>query len=168
MSFPCAMTLHNTPDGPRISRTPVKEIESLYASEHKLVNVAIKPGENPLAGIAGDLFDIEAEIELGDAEEVGITARGESIAYRAKDKKLAALGAAAEMEPAHGRVKLRVLVDRTSIESFGNDGRVSLTSCFVPRADEKGLAVFAKGGNARIVSLTVHELRSAWARSDAK
>ncbi|MDB5171593.1 MAG: hypothetical protein JWN51_366, partial [Phycisphaerales bacterium] len=168
MSFPCAMTLHNTPDGPRIFRTPVKEIESLYAKEHKLADVAIKPGENPLAGIPGDLFDIEAEIELGDAQEVGISARGESIAYLVKEKKLGALGAAAELEPTHGRVKLRVLVDRTSIESFGNDGCVSLTSCFVPRADEKGMGVFAKGGNARIVSLTVHEMRSAWARSDAK
>ncbi|MDB5292517.1 MAG: sacC [Phycisphaerales bacterium] len=165
MSFPCVMTLRNTPDGPRLFRMPVKEIESLYAKEHKLVDVAIKPGDNPLAEFSGDLFDIEAEIEVGDAQEVGITARGESITYLTKEKKLSALGAAADLEPINGRMKLRVLIDRTSIEVFGNDGRVSLTSCFVPRADEKGLGVFVKGGNARIVSLTVHELRSAWPKS---
>ncbi|HWE95906.1 MAG TPA: glycoside hydrolase family 32 protein [Tepidisphaeraceae bacterium] len=162
MSFPCAMTLRNTPDGPRVFRLPVKEIESLYAKEHKLADVAIGPGANPLAAITGDCFDIEAEIELGDAQEVGITARGESVGYLVKEKRLTALGASAELEPANGRVKLRVLVDRTSIEAFGNDGRVSLTSCFLPKADDKGLGVFAKGGKAKIVSLMVHELRSAW------
>jgi hypothetical protein len=44
----------------------------------------------------------------------------------------------------------------------GNDGRVSMTSCFLPKPEEKSLEIYAAGGAARIVSLKVYELRSAW------
>ena len=38
MSYPCAMTLHETPEGLRIFRQPVKEIASLYGKEVRLNN----------------------------------------------------------------------------------------------------------------------------------
>jgi sucrose-6-phosphate hydrolase SacC (GH32 family) len=53
-------------------------------------------------------------------------------------------------------------VDRTSIETFAGDGRVSLTSWFLPKPGDKGLSIFAKGGTAHVRSLTVYELKSAW------
>ena len=53
-------------------------------------------------------------------------------------------------------------MDRTSLEVFASDGRVSMTSCFLPKAEERSLEVYAAGGAARIVSLKVYELRPAW------
>lgn len=161
MSIPCAMTLVRTPEGPRVFRMPVKEIEVLRVKEHKWADQALKPGENPLAGVKSDLLDIIAEFEPGDAREFGLRFRGEAIAYAVADKRISALTCAAPLEPEKGRVRLRVLIDRTSIEVFGNDGRVSLTSCFLPRG-KAPLEAYADGGTARIVSLAVHELRSAW------
>ena len=161
LSFPVEMKLKSTSDGPRIFLTPVKEVESLHGKSHEWNDVALKPGENPLSDLKGELFDIRAEFELGDAEEVGFTIRGQPIVYSARNKKLSALGDA-PLEPEEGRIKLHLLVDRTSIETYANDGRVSLTSCFVPPQENKTLEVFARGGPARIVSLKVHELKSAW------
>jgi sucrose-6-phosphate hydrolase SacC (GH32 family) len=80
------------------------------------------------------------------------------------DKRLTCLGRAATLAPVGGRVKLQVLLDRTSIEVFGNDGCVSMTSCFLPRADTKPLALQTTGGPVKIVSLKVYELRSAWGK----
>ena len=37
-----------------------------------------------------------------------------------------------------------------------------MTSCFLPKAEERSLEVYAAGGAARIVSLKAYELRSAW------
>ncbi len=165
MSFPCAMTLRTTPEGPRLFRWPVKEISRLYSRDHRdpqIANRLLKPGENPLEKTEGDLWDIQAEFEVKDAEEVGFKVRGEAITYSVKDKKLRCLGKEAPLEPENGRIKIRVLVDRTTLEVFGNEGRVSLTSCFLPRARDKGLEVFAHGGTTQIVSLTAHKLRSAW------
>ena len=164
MSFPCVLTLNKDPaEGIRMCRMPVREIETLYAKEHKWEGAALKPGENPLAGLSGDLFDICAELELGDAAEVGLKVRGEAVAYNVKDRKLSCLGKSAALDPAPGnRLALRVLVDRTSLEVFGNDGRVSMTSCFLPKPEERSLEIYAAGGAARIVSLKVYELRPAW------
>jgi hypothetical protein len=37
-----------------------------------------------------------------------------------------------------------------------------MTSCFLPKPQERSLEVYAAGGAARIISLKVYELRSAW------
>jgi sucrose-6-phosphate hydrolase SacC (GH32 family) len=74
------------------------------------------------------------------------------------------LGKTVRLEPIDGKVKLQVLVDRSSIEVFGPDGRFSMSSCFLPPPDNKKLALTAKGGTARVKSLDVWELKSAWPR----
>jgi levanase/fructan beta-fructosidase len=61
-----------------------------------------------------------------------------------------------------GRIqKVELLVDRTSIEVFVNNGEVSSTRYVLPRGN--GLSVKAEGGPANIKSLTLHRLDSAWA-----
>jgi levanase/fructan beta-fructosidase len=73
-----------------------------------------------------------------------------------------ALGREGALAPENGRIKLHILVDRTSVEVFGNDGRLSMSSCFLPRAENQNLGVFSVGGTARIVALRVYSLKSAW------
>ena len=41
-------------------------------------------------------------------------------------------------------MKLRVLVDRPSIEVFGTDGRISMSSCFLPPPGDKKISLTAK------------------------
>jgi sucrose-6-phosphate hydrolase SacC (GH32 family) len=168
MSFPCELELRSTRNGARLFRTPVKEIETLHGDVKEWSDLTLKPGDNPLAGLAGDLFDIRAEIEPGDAQAFGFKCRGEPVTVALKERKLTCLGAAADLEPVKGRVQLQVLVDRTSLEVFGNDGRVSLTSCFLPKADNRSLEVFATGGAVKVVSLRVYPLRSAWPKAKGK
>ena len=64
-----------------------------------------------------------------------------------KEKKLTALGDA-PLILADRHLRLRVLVDRTSIETFADGGRVSLTSCFLPNENEKGLSSVCQRGNS--------------------
>jgi sucrose-6-phosphate hydrolase SacC (GH32 family) len=116
----------------------------------------------PLAGPKGELMEIHADIELNDAAEVGLVVRGERITYDVAAKRLTALGEAPLSPPPDGRLRLVLLVDRTSIETFADDGRVSLTGCFLPKPDETGVALFAKGGTPRVRSLVVYDLKSAW------
>jgi len=140
----------------------VREIETLRETECAFRNEMLEPGKNLLVGISGDLFDISAEIEIKDASGIEIKALGETIGYSAEDGKLTCLGRTADLSPVDGRIKLRLLVDRTSIEVFGNDGKVCMTSCFLPTAERSGLSLEARGGPARVLSLRVYKLRSAW------
>ena len=162
MSFPCELNLHRTPDGLRLFRRPVKEIATLYGQQKQWHDVTLKPGDNPTHELSGDLWDIEATFETGDADAVGLRVRGEDIRYDAKAQTVTALGKTAPLKPDGNRVTLRVLADRASLEVFGNGGDVSLTSCFLPRQKEQGIDVYAEGGTAKLVSLTAHALHSAW------
>jgi sucrose-6-phosphate hydrolase SacC (GH32 family) len=161
MSFPAELRLYSTFGGPLLFRTPIKEIEVLHGREHRWSDLALKPGDDPLAGITGDLFDIRADIDPGDATEVNLIVRGEPISYQVNSGKLSALGETT-LPSKDGGLQLTVLVDRTSLETFADGGRVSFTSCFLPDEKNRSLSLIAKGGTAHVKSLAVYELKSAW------
>jgi fructan beta-fructosidase len=162
MSFPCELQLHSTPSGPRLTKLPVREVESLHGPGCRWRDLPLRPGANALQALWGDQWHIRAEIGVGDAAQVGFRIRGEAAVYDAKEKTLSCLGRGAPMAPESGRIRIEILVDRASIEVFGNGGKVALTSCFVPSAGNDGLEVFATGASARLVSMEAYPVRSVW------
>ena len=73
MTIPLELKLTATPDGPRLTWTPVKELESLRAKTHELAPLTLKPDSaNPLAGVRAELVELRAEFEPGDASEVSL------------------------------------------------------------------------------------------------
>lgn len=56
------------------------------------------------------------------------------------------------------RVKLRALVDSSSVELFGGDGTAAITSLVFPDPSATGLSFSTDGGNARLVFAKVHQL----------
>jgi len=64
------------------------------------------------------------------------------------------------------RVKMQILVDRSLIEAFYDDGRAYLSASFYPDKAKQDLEIFSSGGNTRLISLDVYELKSAWDRAD--
>ncbi len=168
MSFPCELTLQSSTNGPTLCRTPVREIERLYGTRHEYPHLVLRPGENPLADVREKLLDLTAEIALDQAAEIGFIAGGGPVRYRVAGRKLSCLNKSAELEPVDGRIKLRLLVDRTSIEIFANDGRVTMSFCFLPKPAEPIIGLYAKGGPARVLSMEINELSSAWAAAPAR
>ncbi|MDB5328689.1 MAG: sacC, partial [Phycisphaerales bacterium] len=161
MSFPAELQLKTTADGPRLFKQPIKEIETLHGKPSEWTDLKLNPGENPLAGLKGDCFHIKAEIEPGNATTVGFKIRGQQVVYRVADRKLESLGTA-PLDLQNGRITLEILVDRTTIETFGNGGRVALSSVYLTKPEDQQLEVFADGGTAKIVSLSVFPVQSAW------
>jgi len=171
MLFPCELTLRTTEEGMRMFAVPVKEIAALHGKKHVLKPQIVKPEENPLAEIKGELFDIRAEFEVPVAAtaagapqpaEFGLTIRGVPVVYDVGKQALSCQGKTAPLKPAEGKIRLQVLVDRTTIEIFGNDGRVYMPIGTVAKDDDKSLGVFTKGGNVKIGALEVCEVRSIW------
>lgn len=164
MTVPRVLTLRTTSEGIRLFIEPVKEVETLRAKEHTWENVALGEKPRSLEQAAGDLFDIDATFEPGSAAKIGVDVRGHKIEYAVKEAQLTALGKSAALAPEDGVIRLRILVDRTSLEVFANGGRVQMAGCFLPAADNTALAVYADGGSARLTSLKVWELKSVWQR----
>ena len=57
---------------------------------------------------------------------------------------------------------MQLLVDRTSIEIFINDGMYYMSMGSIPDDNNKSLKVYAEDGDAKIISLEVNELNSIW------
>ena len=85
---------------------------------------------------------------------------GQAVAWA--QNRLSCLGCSASLSPVEGVVTLRILLDRTSLEVFANNGQVSMTSCLVPTEQNTPLELYAKGAAVHVESLTVYKLRSAW------
>jgi sucrose-6-phosphate hydrolase SacC (GH32 family) len=163
MTFPVALTLHTTEDGLRMFANPVKEIEKLYTKKHNWTKKAIAAGSvESVPGIEGELFDIDAVLSVGEAEELGLSIRGEELIYNVKEEKLLFGEQSAPLKTEDGRIRLRCIVDRTSIEIFANGGRIYMPCKFRPDDDEKTIAVFARGGAAEATSIKLRELESIW------
>lgn len=149
----------------RLLATPIREIEALRGAPRTWRNMVLKPGDNPLAGVSGDTWDIAAEIDPGTAREVGFKLRGRSVAYTSNEKgrnnNLASGGKTAPLPLSNGRLKLRILLDRSSIEIFGNDGELAMPFCFIPDA-HAGLELYANGGEAKVVLLNLYPMKSIW------
>jgi sucrose-6-phosphate hydrolase SacC (GH32 family) len=65
--------------------------------------------------------------------------------------------------PQNGRIKLHVLVDRSSVEVFANDGARVLTHRIFPDSASDGVELFTEGGTAQLTRLDAWSLRSIWA-----
>ncbi|MBA7636941.1 Levanase [subsurface metagenome] len=162
MSIPCELTLRKFPKGIRLCRLPVREIAKLRGRQYSWRDTALKPGKNPLSGISAELFEIQAEIDLGSASWFGFRLRGVRLVYNVKEGTLRCKRNKAKLAAVDGRIKLHILVDRTSIEVFANDGRVSLFVCSPLDVDNNSVKVFARGGQAKIQNLNLWKLKSIW------
>ena len=69
-----------------------------------------------------------------------------------------------DLSTVNGSIRLRLLVDRTSIDIFGNDGSLYMPMGVIVPRDNLSLEVSAKGGDAKINLLEVHRLKSSWKR----
>ena len=156
LTFPCDLKLHAQAGGLRIFRKPAPEIERLHSQEHTWKDLSLAPGAAKPIEVSGDLFHILAQVELPPGSALTFRLRGASVTVT--DRSVACLSKPAPV--ASGVKTLEILVDRTSIETFANDGETSVSACFLP--SENRLAVECAQGPVTIRSLTVYELKSMY------
>jgi fructan beta-fructosidase len=162
MNFPVELTLRTTKEGPRIFTNPVKEIESLRLKSQAVKAQPLRSGDNPLSKINGELLEIDAELATGAATEIHLNVRGISVVYDAKEQALKCQGSKAPLKPVDGKIRLRLLVDRASIEIFANHGRVYMPIGVILDESNRSLGLAVNGGDANLNLLTITELKSAW------
>jgi levanase len=61
-----------------------------------------------------------------------------------------------------GTLNLRILIDKSIVEVFAEDGERVLTDLVYPATSSDGIKVFAEGGSASLDALTVYRMRSTW------
>ncbi len=192
-SIPRTVTLTRTTEGIRLVQQPVIELQQLRGTRHSLDAQVVAPGSTSLAsrGIAGRALEIDATFAVdtgapGTAREFGLEVRtgggektvigidataGQLFVDRTRSGQTSfhkEFGGrqTAPLPVEHGRVRLRIFVDWSSVEVFGGDGRVVITDQIFPAPASDGVALYATGGPAHLVSLDAWPLASAWATAE--
>ncbi len=156
VSFPCELTLRSTKEGLRIFRKPISEIETLHRNPDIWTNRNLREGETLPLEPSGQLFHIKGKIKISEGAKLVWNIRGERVVITSKT-----MASGTSPVPVMEEIRsIEMLVDRTSIETFVNDGELSSTRFVLPR--ENGISVRAEGGTASIESLAVYPLDSAW------
>ena len=164
MAFPTELSLRTTPAGIRLCAVPVREIAGLHDQVTRIPAGAITQGDDPLAKLSGELLDVRGSFVLPEGGSLALTLRGVAITYDAAKRELACAGRKAPLTLTDGRLDLHVLVDRTSVEIYADNGLVYLPLPEKPAATDRSLHLTA-GAGTRIVSLDVATLRSAWEKA---
>lgn len=170
MTFPCELSLKKFIEGVRLIRKPVKEIELLHQKGEVYENKNLIPGidKNLTRGIKGDCLHIIGSFKVKTTDSFGFLVRidkkqtGTEIMYNTAAKTLTCLGKSAVVEPVDGVVKLEILLDRSSIEIFANNGEVVMSSCFSPVENAFGLTLYNTGGELFVEKLEVYPMKSIW------
>lgn len=160
--FPVTLTLRATDEGLRLFAEPVREIETLHEKTWRWRNRTVDPGDNPLEAISGELFHIEARLNVSAAQRCGLNIRGVPVVYDVRNRKITCQGKSAPLKPEDGVITLELLVDRTSIEIFANHGRVYMPMGVHLVDKPMTLELFTEEGKLGIESLRVHKLQSIW------
>jgi fructan beta-fructosidase len=183
-SLPRELALKRYADGLRLVQSPIREAVKLRERQlFKIEDVPITKAREALQrqNVHGTTIEIEAEFAPGRAKEIGMRLRkgaGEEtiLGFASATKEVFVdrsksgvinfspdfSGRQQARERESARVKLPVLVDRSSLEIFGNDGEVVLTDRIYPSLGSAGFELYSNGSGGGVVSLSIWQLSSVW------
>jgi fructan beta-fructosidase len=181
-TLPRELSLVETPNGIRLVQQPITAFEQLRELIGTWENINLT-GTLPLEDLNGRTLEIVAEFEIGSAERLGIVvhssedADGTRVMYNSRLSQLLVsradrvdgflidgltpvFGAPFEIES--DLLRLRIIVDESSVEVFANDGSVVMTSQTFTDPSANGISLFAENGEATLRRLEVYRLPSIW------
>ena len=153
-TLPCELTLRTTPDGIRLRRESVKELEALRVGSNQA---------DSLANFRSELIELRAEIDPKQGTMVEFNLRGAKISYDPKEQVIIVNDHRAPAPLVNGKQKLVIFVDRTMLEVFASDGLTYVPMPFIPNPQDQSVVVNVHdGGIATKIILQVYKLRSSW------
>lgn len=151
----------------RLVSQPIEALNQLTTSTDSFEQIEVN-GFHTLQA-SGDAYQLDADISWSDIRNVGLRLRespdknrhvdvgvfvegGYSYVNRAftghPDKSQTYLESRAPFDVSKKNVHLKILVDKTSIEVFVDDGTIVYSSEIFPEINDKGITLFSEGGTA--------------------
>ena len=186
MTVPRSLTLNRTPAGLRLFSTPVRELrllrgETVTMREQRLDEsttlrvpsgrtAAMSEVDLEFVASSGSRLDVALELsnDAGDVYRVGYDARAQRY-YSDRTALPKGFSPKFGSEVHHAPrlstdsvVRMHVLVDRASVELFGDGGATALTDIVFPSRDFTTMKLVVTGGATTLRYATVSSIRSIW------
>jgi len=181
MTAPRKLQLRQTADGLRLFQMPADAIESLRSSHFTWDGQSVADLNRALGEHAkGSSLELQIVMSPGQASEIGwkVFSGGGSyttVGYRNGDlfmdrnhsgltdfSPTFPLRTAVPVDTGGKPVELTILLDRSTVEVFGQSGQVALTNLVYPPAGAQGVEFYSIGGRPGPVRVDVWQLRSGW------
>jgi sucrose-6-phosphate hydrolase SacC (GH32 family) len=178
LTLPCELQLHQTPEGPRLRRAPIKELQALrertweigamphtVIDENKTVPASMtleKEMPNLLADVHGELLEIHADFQPSPDSEVTFTVRGVPVHYSAAKQEISANDIHASAPLQNGQQHMVIFTDRTYFTIFASDGLSYIPIPVIAKPDNLDVAINVHGGPLRVQKLQASQLKSIW------
>jgi fructan beta-fructosidase len=123
------------------------------------------PGTNILRSLLGDkldAFDLDITVKPFKTKELTFDLRGTKLVYDVAKEALTCKDVAAPVKLDDGKLRLRVLVDRGSIEVFVHGGQAVMSIAAIPDEKNDRAELIAPGTDVTVEWLALYRLRSAW------
>jgi fructan beta-fructosidase len=188
MNVPRSLSLKQTPDGLRLFQQPISMLKSKkdYQTFEKNDFVLSKDKEiNGSSIFAKNSFMVEVEFEVKSAKNFGVKIA--QLKDKKDDKKFVQETIVgydvrkqqlyldrtksgmiihkdfpsveiADMKMQGKTVKMKILVDKTSVEVFGNDGRVTISDLIFPEEKSNIFSLFTDRGKVKVKFLKISDL----------
>lgn len=157
-TIPTELALKETPDGLRIYRYPIKELETIYDNEIKITSDSCE--------CSAPYFDAEFTIDWTKTASDSITIKVAEKEYVLEKNRFCAehiqKPGLTEIEFSEDVTAVRVLADRDSVEMFFNNGRKSYTEEYGFKADVLDFSLVSENGKTLSVNGTFRTLKSIW------
>jgi fructan beta-fructosidase len=161
MSVPLDLSLQEDAKGLHLAYAPVEELKALRGAPIEIPAGSLG-AVNVLAPVQGDSFDFEVEIKPGTAQKIAFKFRGLDVTYDVASGMLQCKKISAPVPLEQGVLKLRMMLDRVTLDIFAAHGAVYAPVYFLPPASDLTQSLTAIGGSAEIVSLKAYPMASSW------
>lgn len=182
MTLPREIALRKTANGLRLVQKPTKEVSGAATWKNVMflenLNVEGEDGMGITMRSHSDTYKIEIEFEPLDSKEFGLkllkktTNNNETIIGYSVDNeqvyfnRVNSGGRVSDDFPAffggiqkldRGRLKMLIIVDKSSIETFVNDGEFTMTNLVFAEEGSRDWQIFSRGGKVKVVSVNISE-----------
>ena len=103
-------------------------------------------------------------MEFEPVSSFDLNIRGLNVSYKKSSEEIIFGKSTLNAPAVDGKVKLRILLDRGTIELFANEGAAVSTNYVVPEANNNSVS-FSADGELKINSISINELKSSWPAS---
>ncbi|WP_245153889.1 GH32 C-terminal domain-containing protein [Jeotgalibacillus proteolyticus] len=188
MSIPREVTLQTNQEGEiRLFQEPIRELETIRATEQSFDSFMVE-GNHEIEGFSGASYEFEAQISWDDVDEFGIRLRQSEkeetvFGVDVTDETLFLDRSNAGLQTLIDRngepfpfgkrfnapfssdrksIKIRGLVDESSVELFIDNGETVFTNLIYTKPTNTGIELYANGGSINVESIDFYHLQSTW------
>ncbi|QEC67290.1 glycoside hydrolase family 32 protein [Panacibacter ginsenosidivorans] len=174
-SVPRSLTLKQTAEGLRLFQLPAAELNNYEQDLYSETSVELNNTSKSLDSVKGTALDISFELKADAGATAGINVfksgdEETTIAYTAATKTISldrtksgdtsfhkdfSSVETVHLNNADEKIKLRILIDKSMVEVFVNDGLYAITDLVFPKHSDGGIELFAKNGTAVFMNLDI-------------